>query len=169
MSRISAVVSFKRRVDQDSGAQITEVVTDEGDGDASTAPFFQPVGEDSQPLPGDEVALDESSGSGAEVALACADVRNAGKSGPGEKRIYSRDASGSVVAEVWLKADGTVHVITAAAVLVGKNPAQAWVLGDKLVQWLQALTVPTAMGPSGTPINAATLSTIISSRHKVDG
>lgn len=46
--------------------------------------------------------------------------------------------------------------------------AQAFVLGNVLQTVLAALTVPTAMGPSGTPINSATFSTFLSATHKLD-
>lgn len=43
---------------------------------------------------------------------------------------------------------------------------QHHLLGDLLVQLLEQLTVPTAMGPSGTPINAAAFKQALS-KHKV--
>lgn len=129
MSRINAVVSFKRSVED--GANITEVVVDEGDGDTATVPFFQPIGEDSQPLPGDELVTVESSGSGAEVAVAGADIKNAGKAGKGEKRLYARDASGAVVAEVWLHSDGTVSL--------DQNPDDAAAVASLVLDELNAV------------------------------
>ena len=65
-------------------------------------------------------------------------------------------------ADVFVRPDGT------GALLVGDEPAQPFVLGTALNAWLAAHTHQTAMGPSGTPINAATLGTILSSKHKLD-
>lgn len=46
--------------------------------------------------------------------------------------------------------------------------AQPLVLGNTLLSLLSALTVPTAMGPSGTPINAASFATFLSATHKLE-
>jgi phage gp45-like len=58
--------------------------------------------------------------------------------------------------------------VDAAGVLcVGaKDSPQHIPLGDLLVAQIKALTVPTAMGPSGTPINAAAFDQVLS-QHKV--
>lgn len=47
-----------------------------------------------------------------------------------------------------------------------KDSDQHHPLGDLLVAAIKALTVPTAMGPSGTPINAAQFDHVLS-KHKV--
>lgn len=71
-------------------------------------------------------------------------------------------------AYVHLKPDGTA-IIKSSAVRIGDAAGvQPVVLGTFLKACLDALTVPTAMGPSGTPINAATFSTFLSANHKVD-
>lgn len=49
-----------------------------------------------------------------------------------------------------------------------KDSAEHHVLGDKLVELIGQLTVPTSMGPSGTPVNAAAFKQALS-RHKVGG
>lgn len=46
-----------------------------------------------------------------------------------------------------LKQDGTIEI--------GQGATEKLVLGDTLVAAIQSLTVPTALGPSGPPINAA--------------
>ena len=48
------------------------------------------------------------------------------------------------------------------------NAAQAMVLGNLLHTALSGLTVPTAMGPSGTPLNAATYNGFLSTKFKLD-
>jgi hypothetical protein len=47
-----------------------------------------------------------------------------------------------------------------------KDSAQHIPLGDLLIAQIKALTVPTAMGPSGTPINAAAFDQVLS-KHKI--
>lgn len=48
-----------------------------------------------------------------------------------------------------------------------KDSTEHHVAGDALVALLEQLTVPTSMGPSGTPINAPQFKTALS-KHKVD-
>jgi hypothetical protein len=47
------------------------------------------------------------------------------------------------------------------------DSSQHHVAGDELVSALAQLTVPTSMGPSGTPLNAAAIKAALS-RHKVE-
>lgn len=58
-----------------------------------------------------------------------------------------------------LKPDGTIET--------GEGATEAQVLGNKLNTNLSAITVPTAFGPSGPPINAATFGQHLSSKAKV--
>jgi protein gp138 len=65
---------------------------------------------------------------------------------------------------------GQIHITPTGDVLIGGSLAtQAMVLGNALTAWLAALTVPTAMGPSGVPINAAGLPAVLSVKHKLNG
>lgn len=94
-----------------------------------------------------------------------------------DRRFQIEVADGEVVvtamganspAYIKLKPDGTA-VIKSSAVRIGvEGASQDMVLGDTLKSVLEALTVPTAMGPSGTPINAGTFSTFLSTKHKLD-
>lgn len=111
MSRVAVLLSFERVNDGGHGA---DVKVDPNGGSPVTAPHFACPGDDSFPLAGDYVALEDSSGSGAEQATGYADVRNAGKARAGEKRIYARDASGATVVEVWLKNDGSIVISNAS-------------------------------------------------------
>jgi phage baseplate assembly protein V len=62
-----------------------------------------------------------------------------------------------------------VYLNETGGVLIGSDAAtHAMVLGDQLKTSLDALTVPTAMGPSGTPINAASFTNFLSTKHKLD-
>lgn len=76
---------------------------------------------------------------------------------------------GSSVSEVHLTAQTRVVIETPVSRLGSPNANQAYVLGDMLKTILEALTVPTAMGPSGTPLNAATFAQFLSTKHKLDG
>lgn len=107
MSRVAVVLSFDR-VASDSEGHGVDVKADPGGAAPVTVPHFADPGDDSCPLPGDFVALESSSGAGAEHATGYADVQNAGKALAGEKRIYARDGAGGVVVELWLKGDGSI-------------------------------------------------------------
>jgi hypothetical protein len=103
MGRLAPVVDFD--------AAEGETRADAGEGDAVTATHFEDAGSDSHPLPTDEVHLADADGAGLEHAVGYTDTVNPRKSGPGEKRIYARDAAtGELVCEVWLQSDGSVVV-----------------------------------------------------------
>lgn len=108
MSRVVEVLDSTRV--NDEGGHGLDVKCDPGGGANVTAPHFADAGDDGRPLPGDFAALEDSSGSGAEHATGYADVRNAGKAAPGEKRIYARDPQATPVCEVWLKGNGTIVI-----------------------------------------------------------
>jgi hypothetical protein len=59
-------------------------------------------------------------------------------------------------------------VTTPSYKLGGEAAAEAQVLGNTLKTILEQLTVTTAMGPSGTPINAAQFSQFLSTKHLID-
>lgn len=76
---------------------------------------------------------------------------------------------GSSVAQVLLTAQTRV-VFDAPEVVIGDAAAaHRQALGDVLKAVLEQLTVDTAMGPSSTPLNAATFGQFVSTRHKIDG
>jgi hypothetical protein len=120
MSRIAQVLSSERV--QDDGGHGVDVKADPGGGDAVLAPLFVDPGTDALPLPGDFVALDDSSGTGGEQATGFADVRNAGKAKPGETRLYSRASDGAVKVEIYLQGDGALTIGNGAgAIVLEKN------------------------------------------------
>jgi hypothetical protein len=195
VSRVAEVLDSTRV--NDEGAHGLDVKCDPGGGDNVTAFHFADAGDDGRPLPGDFVALEDSSGSGAEQATGYADTKNAGKALPGEKRIYSRDAEGAIVAEVWLQGDGKIEMITPIGVRLGAaNASEAIPKGttqkqklDQILAYLQALEgaltalpVVTEAGggaasslqaalkgaTAGTPL-PADLNDTISTKHKIDG
>lgn len=108
MGEIAIVESSERA--EDEGAKVLEVQCDPGGGALVTAEHYSPPGDDSRPLPGDTVALQDSAGAGRMQTAGYLDAKNEGKSGPGEKRLYARDSSGTVVAEFWLKGNGDIDV-----------------------------------------------------------
>lgn len=96
-------------------AQITDIEADGGikcdlGGDTVRADHYSDPGDDCQPLVGDFVALGAAPGAGTVQATGYLDGQNASQAKPGEKRIYSRDQAGTLVAEVWLTNDGTVTI-----------------------------------------------------------
>lgn len=108
MGLLSILKEFLRSSDQ--GTPTPEGKFDPGDGDVTTAGHFTPPGTDAQPLPGDLAYLGDDQGRGNLQALGWQDTKNAGVAGAGEHRIYARSPAGTVVAEIWAKADGSILV-----------------------------------------------------------
>lgn len=105
-------VSHCERVKK-NGVPTVEVFVELGDDEhpeTVTAELLSAPGVDALPLPGDEVVIEETEGSGDTIAQAFADIINEGKAADGEHRTYARDAAGAVACEIWCKADGTVAV-----------------------------------------------------------
>jgi hypothetical protein len=75
---------------------------------------------------------------------------------------------GSSVLEVVLAAE-TKITLASETRLGAANAAHPMVLGDVLKMLLEQLTVGTAMGPSGPPLNAALFGEFLSNKHKLDG
>lgn len=135
MGRVAEVKSFERLDDEDGkGAQI---IADTGDGNAVTAEHYQAAGDDAPPLPGDYVALQGAQGE--EVAIGYADTANAGTAVPGERRLYSRDSDGAVVAQLSLMADGKIVLTTPGARIGAAGAAEAMTLGTTLSSKLQEI------------------------------
>ena len=84
-------------------------------GDNNIVEMFQTAGDDSPPLPGDNVALVDSQRQGGRLSVGSIDHKNEGISVAGEKRIYARDSDGAVVSELHLKADGSLLLKNTAA------------------------------------------------------
>jgi hypothetical protein len=106
MSRTAQVVSSTRVSDVDGHG--LDVTVDPGGGDATTVSHYASSGDDAPALASDFCALTDASGTGAENVVGYADVKNAGKAAPGEKRIYARKPDGSVTCDIWLKGDETI-------------------------------------------------------------
>lgn len=108
MGFLGTVVEFLRSSDQ--GTPTPEVKFDRGGNDTVSGFHFAPPGTDAAPLPGDVGYLGDDLGAGNAQAVGYQDPKNAGVAVPGEHRIYARSAAGELVAELWLKADGSILV-----------------------------------------------------------
>jgi hypothetical protein len=113
---LATVLEFLRSSDQ--GTPTPEGKFDRGGNDTVTAFHFAPPGTDAHPLAGDVAYLGDDLGAGNAQAIGYQDPKNAGVAGAGEHRIYARAADGTLVAELWLKADGS---ILARSVLAGSS------------------------------------------------
>lgn len=106
MGWIARVLSSTRRTLR--GVPTVDVKSDPSSGANETATQFQPAGDDARPLPDDYAYTGPLPRQGGAAHLGYQDAQNAGKTAPGEKRLYARDSSGAVVAEIYLQGDGTL-------------------------------------------------------------
>lgn len=132
--------------------QIT-VMDDDPDDDVE---YFQPYGVSFVPPAGAEVIALAPSGSRDGTVAICAQL-------PGDRPTGGKARTGGLyTAGSW-----RVFIDDAGVVCVGADDSDQRIpLGDLLVDLIGQITVPTAMGPSGTPINAAAFAQALS-RHKV--
>lgn len=119
MGRIAEILSFTHKLI--GGVNTSDVKINPDGGSNITVPHFSAPGDDSVPLTTDSVVTTEIQGTGNEAAVGYVDSKNTPKALQGEKRIYSRDAGGAEVAEVWLKNDGTI-VASNAGGSINLNP-----------------------------------------------
>lgn len=106
MGRIARLISFVRATVGDT--KTSDVKVDRGGKDNRTSQHFSAPGDDSFPLPGDYVQLEDQAGTGRDSAVGYLDPKNEQKATAGDKRIYARDPNtGDPVVEVWLKSDGS--------------------------------------------------------------
>ena len=142
-------------VEQSDGGPLIKV--DVGGDDIQLAEHYGDCGDDSLPLADDFAALAESPQSGGLQVTGYADGTER-KAGRGEKRIYSRNAAGVVVAEIWLHDDGAIDVNTLGAgtkVTIngqGALPAQSLVRGEDLYTYLDAIIAAVSAGLGGVPV-----------------
>ena len=99
------------RADGDDGP---ETDLDLGGSDLATADHFGAGGEDSPPLKGDWLTVTQLDGSTESLAAVAYSDDTTRTAAAGEKRTYSRDSGGSVVAEVHMRGDGSVTVTRTA-------------------------------------------------------
>lgn len=93
---------FRRSV---NGDNFDELKIKTGSTALKTAPQFSDAGDDSTPLDTDYAIAVPIPEEGGMVVVGFIDPKNAGITDPGEKRIYSRDGSGVIVCEFYMKGD----------------------------------------------------------------
>lgn len=166
MGLIGRVLSFARRVR--NNAQVSDTKMDPGGGAIRTAEHFSSPGDDGHPLANDYVFAAETPQSGRVAAVGYIDPRNEPKSGPGEKRIYSRTEDGAMAAEHWLKADGAVVTenengsvtLGADGSILGQNAAGSFELqagGDFVVNGVVITPAGQITTPTGIVSPSATI------------
>jgi hypothetical protein len=136
---LATVREFQRTSDQ--GTPTPEVKCDPGDGDAATHFHFAPPGTDAAPLAGDVAYLGDDLGAGTAQAIGYQDAKNAGVAAAGEHRLYARASDGTVVAELWLKGDGSIVV---RSVLAGSSAELSAAGAIKLSNALGGLEIDAA-------------------------
>jgi len=112
----ATVLSFARRVI--NGQNAADVKANPGGGANITGRHLGAPGDGSPPLPGDLAALLPLAAEGAQAIAGYIDPANAGAAAPGERRFYSRDASGAIVATIWLRNDGQISILNAVGLFV---------------------------------------------------
>jgi hypothetical protein len=129
-----------------------------------TVAHFSAPNEDSAPLPGDFELVIKQRGTGRYAVVGYADTVNAKKSEGGEKRLFSRNAGGTEVAELWLKNDGSIRLSNAFGYFelkpdgsVESNGAKITLIGDFITAsgvslMLHTHAVTTAPGTTGPAI-----------------
>lgn len=123
------------------------VKCDKGGGDSTIVDHFADSGGDSPPLPGDSAALVDGPRTGTEQSTGYYDPKNEGQAEPGEKRLYARDSDGVLVAEIWLKADGTITIQG-----VGAVTPQSYLRGEDFYLYLDAVIAATSTGLGSIPV-----------------
>lgn len=103
------ITDFFRKTEEDN-SEVPECIGDLGDSTFHEMPVCSDAGNDSAPLPDDIAVAVYTPVSGSHAVVAFVDLRNRGTAEPGEKRLYSRNQGGDVVAEVHLKNDGSIEV-----------------------------------------------------------
>lgn len=108
MGGIGKLLSFVRR--SRNGANVSDTTVDPGGGPNLTAEHFAAPGDDSHPLRDDFVLLMPLRQTGRAAAAGYLDPKNEQLAAVGERRLYARNESGTVVATVWIKNTGEVLV-----------------------------------------------------------
>lgn len=132
------------RVNEVKTVKDGQIQYDDGSGDGGYAERWAPSGDDAPPLPGDDVCLQESEGTGETDAVGFSDA-TAKKAAGGEKRIYSRTPEGVLAAEFWLKGDGSIvltNLLAPAGGVIELQADGAVVLNGVAISPTGSVTVP---------------------------
>jgi len=108
MGRIAIVLDIEPNTDD--GEDIRDIKVDLGGGDVRRVPMLNAPGVDSAPRIGDYVVLVSHPGDSGFIAVAYDDSAVESQAESGEIRVYSRDSGSAVVAEIWIKSDGSISV-----------------------------------------------------------
>lgn len=111
MGRLGRLISALKTTFQ--SVKTTEAKVNPGAGPAITCDQFQNAGDDAQPLPQDYCVLVPIDGTGRWALVGYLDPEALQRAGPGERRLYARDASGEEVVSHWLKSTGEAALTNA--------------------------------------------------------
>ena len=109
MGMIYRLIEFFRRETPRRKTSFTR--GDSGGGIIHTTEYFQPAGDDAQPMSSDMGVEVPTRGAEQYVSMGFVDPRNAGITEAGEKRIYARDQDGNVVVDIYLQRDGSLRAM----------------------------------------------------------
>lgn len=109
-----AVLKNLVRATRKNGTKVNDYVCDIGGAEFVTAEGFGTPGDDSAPLTSDLMFILPASGTGRAVCLGFIDPKAEQLAQAGERRLYSRNAGGARVAQVWIKADGAIKIENAS-------------------------------------------------------
>lgn len=123
---IGLLLSFTRSI-LPGGARVSDAKIDPGGGANTTAQHFSTPGDDSVPLPGDYVLAMPGQRAGTSNVVGYLEPKTEPVAGPGEKRIYARDALGAVVVEIHLKSSGEAIIFNSAVSMTLKSSGEATV------------------------------------------
>lgn len=154
MGFLATVVEFLRSTVE--GVPTPEAKVDRGGNDLVTGYHFAPAGDDAQPLPGDVAYLGGDLGAGNAQILGYQDPQNAGVAGPGERRLYARAADGTIKAQVWLKADGSILLANdAGSMTVAADGAISLAAGGATGELAADGAISLSNGSGGLAVDAA--------------
>jgi hypothetical protein len=104
MGRIGKVLSWAAK------ALTGDVRHDVGGGSIHNSQLFSDSGTDAPPLAEDYVYAGETQSRNRSAVVGSVDGKNASTAAPGERRTYARDAAGTIVVTLHMKADGTARL-----------------------------------------------------------
>lgn len=105
MAKVLSTLKTRR-----GSADYNQIKVNSGAGVNLRGEQFSGAGDDSIPLPGDYAVTVEIPRQGGVAIVGFVDPGNASAVNPGEKRSYSRSSDGTIVAQVYLKNDGSVII-----------------------------------------------------------
>lgn len=134
-----------------------DVKVDHGGDDSLIADDFHGSGVDAPPLPGDFASLVPGPEAGTQQINGYSDDRD-GVAVPGERRTYARDSTGTIVAVIWLKANGDLELTTPGG---GKfkfgAAAQSLLRGEDLHTYLDGVILAVSTGFGAVPVAGAAI------------